>query len=92
MASQYIRLHMPNGGEDGVIVATRDDGKRVEFRGRPYSKWEIDENSQMYELHAHLKRIDVSNLHCDQVETVTPWHPEWEAISKMFNNALDVKI
>jgi len=83
-----LRLFMPNGGEDGVIIAEANDGTRVEFRGNPYSKWAEDECSPMFEIHACLKRVNVSNLHSNMVETVTPWHPEWNFIHKMFLDAL----
>ena len=88
VTKEYIRLYMPNGGEDGVIVAIRNDDKRVEFRGNPYSKWVEGENSPMYALHSSLKRANISNLHSDLVETITPWHPEWGAINQMFLDAL----
>ena len=71
-STAYIRLYMPNGGEDGVIIATRNDGKCVEFRGNAYSKWIEGESSPMYVLHSSLKRINISNLHNDLIETVTP--------------------
>jgi len=80
---------MPNGGEDGVIIANRDDGLRVEFRGRPYSLWNLDEDTPMTRLHSAFRRINVSNLHCDETETVTPWHDEWEVVNAMFDAALD---
>ena len=88
VSKEHIRLYMPNGGEDGVIVATRNDGKRVEFRGTPYSKWAEGEDSPMFSLHSSLKRVNISNLHNDLVETVTPWHPEWETIYQMFLDAI----
>jgi len=87
-SSRYIRLHMPRGGEDGVIVATRDDSVRVEFRGRPYSLWDIGEDTPMTHLHSSFLRINISNLHCNETETVTPWHDEWEIVAAMFNTAL----
>ena len=85
---EFIRLHMPNSGEDGVIVATANDGRVVEFRGRPYSQWEIGEFSPMFLLHSVLKRVNVSELHNGEVETVTPWHPEWSEVKSQFERAL----
>ena len=85
----FIRLYMPNGGEDGVIVAIRNDNKCVEFRGNAYSKWGEGENTPMYALHSLIKRANISNLNSDVVETVTPWHAEWAAICQMFLDALD---
>lgn len=87
-STAYIRLYMPNGGEDGVIIATRNDGKCVEFRGNAYSKWIEGESSPMYVLHSSLKRINISNLHNDLIETVTPWHPEWERVYQMFLDSI----
>lgn len=79
---------MPECGEAGVIVATRDDGVRVEFRGRPYHAWTEDEDSAMFRLHSLLWRINISQLHCGEVETLTPWHPEWRDVNAMFVAAL----
>ncbi len=83
-----ITLHMPQGGEAGVIVAIRSDGVRVEFRGRPYSMWDIGESTPMYQLHAKLKRINISELHNSQPQVVTPWHEEWDDVLAMFNAAI----
>lgn len=77
------RIFMPNGGEDGVIVVTRTDGVVVEFRGRPYSMWQIGEDSPMYKLHSSLVQINISQLHCCEIEVVTPWHSEWSIIRDM---------
>jgi hypothetical protein len=88
MPNSSINLYMPRCGEDGVIIAIRQDGKRVEFRGRPYSKWDENEQSPMYDLHSCLKKINISNLHSEAIEVVTPWHPEWETVETMFNAAL----
>lgn len=85
----HIKLHMPDCGEAGVIVATRDDGVRVEFRGNPYHAWTAEEDTPMVRLHNLLMRINISQLHCGEVETLTPWHPEWEDVNVMFNEALE---
>lgn len=79
---------MPNGGEDGVIVGLRDDGALVEFRGKPYSQWTEGEASPMYQIHSSIVRANISNLHADGVETITPWHPEWRSISRLFSEGL----
>lgn len=79
---------MPRGGEDGVIVLTRSDQVTAEFRGRPYSQWDIGEDSPMYKLHASLIRTDISRLHSDCVEVITPWHAEWEVVSRMHDDAI----
>ena len=84
----HINLYMPDCGEAGVIVATREDGVRVEFRGNPYHTWQEDEDTPMVRLHSLLKRINISQLHCGATETLTPWHPEWEEVNAMFNEAL----
>lgn len=81
---------MPSGGEDGVIIAIRDDDVRVEFRGSPYSKWNVNESSPMYQLHSSLRRIDISQLHNGEIEVVTPWHPEWKIVSELFDTALQI--
>jgi hypothetical protein len=42
----------------------------------------------MSRLHGLLKRINISQLHCNGVETLTPWHPEWAEVTTMFERAL----
>ena len=68
--------------------ATRDDGICVEFRGKPYHSWDEAEDSAMSRLHGLLKTINVSQLHSSGVETLTPWHPEWNDVNAMFEQAL----
>lgn len=84
-----LKLWMPECGEDGVIIAVRGDGVRVEFRGRPYSLWEIGEDSPMSKLHSLLKTVNISQLHCGEVETMTPWNKEWPEVYRMFTRALE---
>lgn len=84
----HIKLFMLDCGEAGVIVAIRDDGFRVEFRGNPYHAWQEDEDTPLSRLHGLLKRINISQLHCNEVETLTPWHLEWNEVAGMFEQAL----
>jgi hypothetical protein len=87
----YIDLRMPRGGEDGVIIATRHDGVVVEFRGKPYSQWEIGDESPMIQVHSALQRVNISELHNGETERVTShngFFPEWEFISSLFEAAL----
>lgn len=86
---RFIRLYMPNGGEDGVIIAILNDVERVEFRGAPYSQWNKNESSPMYSLHSSIKQVNISNLHCNIIETLTPEHDEWNKIYQMVQNALN---
>ena len=86
MATSFIRLFMPQGGEAGVIIATNSNGERVEFRGSAYSTWTEHEDSAMFRLHSALKRVNISNLHADGIETVTPWHPEWTEVETLFDS------
>ena len=83
-----IRIWMPDCGEAGVIIATRDDGARVEFRGEPYSLWKEGDQSPMIALHSLLKTVNISQLHCGEIETLTPWNIEWGAILALFESAL----
>jgi len=84
----YIELYMPSGGEEGVIVATRDDGVRVEFRGRPYSQWDLGESTPMYRLHSLLRRVNISDLHNGETQVLTPWHTEWDEVCAFVSDAL----
>lgn len=81
-----FRIYMPRCGEDGVIIVTSiDTGERVEFRGRPYSDWDESETSDFRKVHDSFKRVDISRLHSDEVETVTFWHgDEWVFVYQMF--------
>ena len=80
---------MPNGGEDGVIIVILNDMERIEFRGAPYSQWTESESSPMYSLHSLMKQANVSNLHNNLIETITPWHDEWNEIYQMAQNVLN---
>lgn len=82
------RISMPRGGEDGVIILARSDQTIVEFRGRPYSQWDIGENTPMYRLHASLVRTDISRLHSGFTEVITPWHSEWKIVKRMHDEAI----
>jgi hypothetical protein len=81
-----FRIYMPHGGEDGVIIVRSvATGHVVEFRGTPYSKWEEGESSDFYKIHSAIKRVDISRIHSDEVETVTYWHgDEWVFIYQIF--------
>lgn len=82
-----IKLYMPEGGEAGVIVAFTEKAV-VEFRGTPYSKWEEGESSDFYKVHSAIKRVDISRIHCGEVEVCTTWHgEEYIFIKKMFEEA-----
>lgn len=87
-----IRLYMPNGGESGVIVATSNTGMRVEFRGSPYSLWSEQESSPMSRIHSAIVRANIANLHSGEVETITPWHSEWEVVRTLFIDAINSAI
>lgn len=91
----YIDLRMPRCGEDGVLIATRDDGQTVEFRGKPYSQWEIGDDSPFIQIHSVLERVNISALHCGETERVTShngFFPEWEFVNSMFEAALQGEV
>lgn len=82
-------LHMPRGGEDGVIIVDCPAmGRRVEFRGRPYSQWDLDEDSPFYRLHAQLRMVNISELHNGEVQMCGRNHPEYPYLVKVFQEAL----
>jgi hypothetical protein len=82
------RIFIPDCGAAGVILLIDKTGYCVEFRGRPYHQWEEGENSPMFRLHETFRRVDISRLHSEQIETVTKWHPEFPVIDQMFKNAV----
>ena len=87
-----IRLYMPNGGESGVIIATSNTGLRVEVRGNPYSVWSEQESSPMSRIHSAIVRANIANLHSGEVETITPWHSEWNVVKALFIEAINSAI
>jgi hypothetical protein len=84
------RIYMPKCGEVGVIIATCiETGFVVEFRGTPYSQWTEGESSDFCKVHDSFKRVDISRLHSDEVETITEWHgDEFKFFDKMFKKAV----
>lgn len=84
----HIRLFMPNGGNDGVIIAVNEEDYRVEFRGNPYHLWDIGEDTPMFQLHSVLETVNISEFQNDKVETITPWNKEWSTVKHLFDCAL----
>lgn len=83
-------LHMPRGGEDGVIIVTCPEmDRRVEFRGRPYSQWDLCEDTPFYRLHANLKRVNISELHNGEIEMCGSRHDEYPYLVRVFKEALE---
>lgn len=72
-----FKIYAPRCGEDGVIIVTDiETDFRVEFRGTPYSQWEEGEASDFCKIHDSFKRVDISRIHCGEVEVCTSWHGE----------------
>jgi hypothetical protein len=79
------KIYMPKCGEDGVIIVISASGDVVEFRGTPYSQWTESESSDFCKVHSAIKRVDISRIHCSEVEVVTKWHgAEYDFIHQMF--------
>ena len=57
----------------------------MEFRGQPYSKWEIGHESNFQRLHDALKGWHASILHSGQVLTLLPQHAEYDLIMKVLD-------
>jgi hypothetical protein len=86
----HIVIEMPRGGEDGVIIATYVGIYRhwtVEFRGRPYSQWEIGEDTPMYRFHSTLFSTNISDFQNGEPQVLTPWNKEWNKIRHMVISA-----
>lgn len=84
-----LDIVMPDCGEAGVIIMTDRFGRKAEFRGRPYSQWDLGEDTPMYRLHCEFIQTDVSRLHSGFTQTTTKWMVEWEVLAKMFDEAID---
>lgn len=88
----HIILVMPDSGEDGVIIATLiHEGitRVVEFRGTPYSLWDIGDDTPMIRLHSSLKRVNISEFQNGVPQTVTSWHPEWLDVLTMVKEGME---
>jgi len=59
----------------------------VEFRGPPYSKWEIDGKSSFQRLHDALNGWQASVLHSGEVLALLPEHPEYEFVKNLLDEA-----
>ncbi len=90
----HINLVMPRGGEDGVIIATLIDGKDreyvrvVEFRGTPYSQWDIGDDSPMIRLHSSLETANIGDFQNGDLQTITRWNAEWVVVLAMIQEAI----
>jgi hypothetical protein len=83
-----IIIWMPDLGEAGCICA-RFDGEKswIEFRGPPYSKWEIGHESSFQRVHDALAGWQASVLHSGQVLALLPDYPEYALVRKLLDNA-----
>jgi hypothetical protein len=86
----HIRLYMPRGGEDGVIIAWDEHRRCVEFRGPPYSQWHpnTSPDSPFYRLYSSLRTVNISDLHNGELQTITPWNEEYPFVRCLFVIAL----
>ena len=75
---------MPKGGEDGLIQVwpdTRGVFWWVEFRGPPYSKWDIDKPiSPMQQVHDIMEGWHTTVLHQGSKLVLTPKHPDYSKV------------
>ena len=87
----HIRLVMPRGGEEGVIVANYYEGHlhyRVEFRGKPYSQWDIGDDTPMIRLHSALETVNISDFQNGYEQTMTHWNKEYPVVLEMIADAI----
>lgn len=88
----HIRLTMPRGGEDGYIVADYHEGPhhyRVEFRGKPYSQWDVGDDTPMIRLHSALQTANISDFQNGVTQTLTRWNSEYPIVFKMIADAIE---
>jgi hypothetical protein len=87
-----IIMWMPDLGEAGCMCV-RFSGEKswVEFRGPPYSKWEIDGKSSFQRIHNALDGWQASVLHSGDVLALLPEHSEYGFIKNFLEDAIDGK-
>ena len=88
--SEVYRLHMPDGGEDGVLIAWRADWPKnswVEFRGPDYTQWTGDQKSDFEKVHDSMKGWHTSVLHAGETVDILPTHPDYERIKNAIEKA-----
>ncbi len=88
----HITLQRPRGGEDGVIITklvNKEVERVVEFRGLPYSQWDIDDDTPMIRLHSSLKTANISDFQNGDPQTITKWNAEWDVVYAMVLGAIN---
>lgn len=85
-----IIVWMPDLGEAGCVCA-RYSGERswVEFRGPPYSRWELGGTSHFQQLHNALDGWQASVLHSGEILALLPEHREYAFVRRMLDEAID---
>ena len=88
---RVVHMYMPNGGEDGCILIWKGHAqgdprpvKWVEARGRPYSEWEVDENTPFQRLHDAMPGWHTCVLHQDAVLTLHENHIDFDDVMSFF--------
>ena len=89
----HIRLWMPNGGEDGYIFAHYIAEKEgiswlVRFDGKPYSQWDIGDDTPMIRLHSALETVNISDFQNGVEQSMTSWNKEWNTVKAMIVEAV----
>jgi hypothetical protein len=92
---RLIQMYMPSGGELGVILLwkprKKDDPtpiKWVEARGRPFSQWDIDEDTPMSRLHDQLFGWHTCVFHQDAVLTLHSDHGDFLVAEAFFRQSV----
>ena len=81
-----IIISMPDGGEAGC-VRMRYEGEKswVEFRGPPYSKWEVGDSSKFEFVHSKLSGPQASVLHAGDNFTVLPEYVQYDTFKNLLS-------
>lgn len=91
--SKVLHLFMPEQGEQGVIqlwLATRK-GQRVkwvEARGRPYSQWDVNEDTPMSRLHGCMEGWHTTVCHQDAILDLHDRHPDYNAVAEFMEEEI----
>jgi len=95
LSKKPICLYMPKQGELGVFqlwfAAKRGSTPKwiTEVRGKPIR--EYDPNCPFHKLHDIDRRINLSELHADQVVTILPERNDlWEKVAKFMEETVSV--
>lgn len=92
--NRIILMHMPDGGEAGRIdLWFQGDKSHVEFRGKPYSQWEHENDGGWFQrVHDAMEGWHSCVLHTDDVLALLPRHEDYWRVLEIVREAEDFSV